>query len=114
MSKKKMFVYVMCLCLFSVGLCQGRTLTVSVPEDSSELTYGIGRLKTVLARQEIGLTLSDKVGGDLTLHNARNPDPDCDYGYSLRKNGKAYAIHAQNNRGLLYGILVLLRYKRYQ
>jgi len=101
-------VHFLLVLLTCVGLCQARTLTVTVPKSTPEISYGLGRLKTALAAQEIGLTQSEKSGGDLTLHNAQNPDPDCDDGYALRKDDQTYAIHAQNNRGLLYGILEMV------
>jgi hypothetical protein len=99
----------MCLLLLLTcfGFAHARTLTVSVLKDAMEVDYALEQLENALATKQITLKRIEKPKADLSLHCRQNPDPDCEDGFSLRKNGEAFAIHAENHRGIMYGILDL-------
>ena len=63
--------------------------------------FAVNRLEQALAQNPQPKPLA------LSLRCVHNPDPDCDDGFSLRRNQDAFAIHAQNERGLMYGMLEL-------
>ena len=62
------------------------------------------RLERALGARQVTLKVSARPDIDISLHGANDPNPDCDDGFSLRRNGTNCAIHAENNRGLMYGI----------
>lgn len=97
------------LLLFTIGIgrLKADMVTVSAPRRSPEIDFALERLGSVLDARQMTLTVSSAPNGDISLHCARNPDPDCDDGFSVRRNGSSYAIHAENNRGIMYGILEL-------
>ena len=94
--------------MICIGLTQAAELTVSVPKGSPEIDFALERLERTLTARQISLKVSQEPNGDISLNCAYNPDPDCDDGFSLRKNGTSYDIFAENNRGIMYGILELV------
>ncbi len=97
----------------SVGVTKAETVTVTAPDRSPPIDFALERLEHALAAQQIALTVSPATHGDasshsISLHGADNPHPDCDDGFCLRKNGADYAIHAESDRGMMYGILDLV------
>ncbi len=80
-------------------------VTVHVPDTSPEIEFGLKRLDQALSSRLV--LLSDSAKAEISLHCASNPDPDCDDGFRLRRDGESVAILAENNRGLLYGLVEL-------
>lgn len=95
--------------MIHIGAPKAATVTISVPMNAPEIDFALGRLERTLSAQQVSLAVSTEPNGDISLHCANNPDPDCDDGFSLRKDGSSVAVHAQNNRGLMYGILELVQ-----
>ena len=91
--------------LTCVGFCEASTLSVSAPKPSPEIQYALGRLETTLSAQGISLRSSSESDADLSLHIEQDPGEEAGDGYSLRRQGRSYAIHARSNRGAMYGIL---------
>ena len=102
-------IYFLFLYIFFGGvIIQAETLTVSVQQRSAPIDFALQRLAETVDSHQIKLNISEKSGGDIILHCRNNPDPDCDDGFSLCKNKTNYTIVAENDRGLMYGILELV------
>jgi len=93
------------LILLSTSARAVEEVTVSLPKHAPEIDYGLGRLDRVLVSRDMKLSISPKPGGDIVLDCANNPDPDCNDGYILKRQGASWKISAQCNRGIMYGIL---------
>lgn len=106
-KEKYRFHLIILFLLFMNTLLAGQ-ITVSVPEGSPEIDFALERLEQALAVQQISMKMTRESGGDIALNCFKNPDPDCDDGFSLCKNGTSYTIRAENNRGIMYGILELV------
>jgi hypothetical protein len=74
--------------MISVGTVRADTITVSVPERSPEIEFALERLGRVLADRQISMTVSSGPNGDISLHCAGNPDPDCNDGVRLLRAWK--------------------------
>jgi len=99
--KKKELIAACLLCIVIVGVSNADGLDVTHDASLKPSSFALSRLRQVLDSNPQSRTLK------LSLSCANNPDPDCDDGFSLRRNRDAFAIHAQNGRGLMYGILEL-------
>jgi hypothetical protein len=73
---------------------------------SVEIDFALERLSAALAPDRT-LVVDRQKEADLVLFSADNPDPDGDDGFSLRRDQNRFSINAQNNRGVMYGILEL-------
>ncbi|MFC1766519.1 hypothetical protein ACFL6U_31125 [Planctomycetota bacterium] len=92
------------VCLFLVLVATvSRAGELDITADSGVAVnqFAANRLEQALAQNPQSKPLK------LSLHSAQNPDPDCDDGFSLRRNQDSVAIYAQNERGLMYGMLEL-------
>ena len=95
---------IVAVCLFGivlVGVCSAGALELTHDSKLEPNAFALNRLRQVLDENPPSGALK------LSLSCANNPDPDCDDGYSLRRDNDAFTIGAQNDRGLMYGVLEL-------